>query len=139
MSVHLTPEQQELADRIDANSDDDPIHPVLARNLYFNRDNQPITLGTWAALKNVAAADYGKPGRDYTVIARDEVAGYLVTTVWIGINTAFFGSPRIFETMVFDNSYGLVESWKWATEADAREGHVNVIDRYRAEEEGVSS
>lgn len=56
-----------------------------------------------------------------------------VSTVWLGLNHNYGkGAPLIFETMVFTkwSSIG-VDTNRYATEAEAIEGHKQMVKRYR--------
>jgi hypothetical protein len=54
-----------------------------------------------------------------------------VSTVWLGINHAFFGGPPvIFETMIFGGEYDQCQM-RYCTEADAVDGHERTMDDLR--------
>jgi hypothetical protein len=69
-------------------------------------------------------------GRTDNHVALEEVSGFIVSTVFLGINHSF-GSrrPQWFETMVFrqmDNKRmlgRLIDQWRYATLEEARAGH----------------
>lgn len=99
------------------------------RHLYYDRQGQPITLHEWAAKMNDDA---------YKRVAITECAGVMVSTVWLGLDHSFgsTGPPVIFETMVFasENAPEALaasdgEEWRYATEAEAMEGHRAVVAR----------
>ena len=63
-------------------------------------------------------------------VGYDEVSGFIVSTVFMGINhTRGRGRPQWFETMVFrqmDNKRmlgRLIDQWRYATLEEARAGH----------------
>ena len=63
-------------------------------------------------------------------VGYDEVSGFIVSTVFMGINqTRGRGRPHWFETMVFrqmDNKRmlgRLIDQWRYATLQEARSGH----------------
>jgi hypothetical protein len=59
----------------------------------YDRDGNPISLAEWGALRD---------DPEYRTLARDEPDGYLVSTVWLGLDHGWgLGIPVIFETMVF--------------------------------------
>jgi len=88
------------------------------RSLYYDRSGHPIGMREWSVLH----ADMG-----YKIVARDELNGWLVSTVWLGIdhNFTLTGKPVIFETMVFapdpcqDDGY----QERYTTEDEALQGH----------------
>jgi hypothetical protein len=63
-------------------------------SIYFDRQGQPIGATDWGRLH----ADL-----DYLVVAQHWVRGWMVSTVWLGINHNYLpsGAPLIFETMIF--------------------------------------
>jgi hypothetical protein len=71
-------------------------------------------------------------GADRTV-GRTQVGDYLVSTVHLVVNHGLtWGSPLIFETMVFKGDSVLDEySERYSTEQQASEGHVNVVGMVR--------
>jgi hypothetical protein len=62
--------------------------------MYFDRQGRPIDTTTWAAKIE---------DREYSVVAQHWVRGWMVSTVWIGLNHNFNpfnqGPPVIFETI----------------------------------------
>jgi hypothetical protein len=67
-------------------------------------------------------------------VALDEVGGYRVSTVFLGVdhNFAMHGPPVLWETMVFDDS-GQGRPWdewqdRYTSRADAEAGHRRVVD-----------
>jgi hypothetical protein len=62
--------------------------------VYYDRKGQPMEMLAWArAMEDTA-------GR---IVAQHWVRGWMVSTVWMGLNHRFFGAgpPLIFETMIF--------------------------------------
>jgi hypothetical protein len=94
----------------------------------YDRRGNPLALSDWVRLFHDEA---------YKRIAKDEVAGYLVSTVWLGLDHSFgVGPPLIFETMVFASEGGDfdmsgVGQWRYATEEAARIGHDEVVEELR--------
>lgn len=91
---------------------------------YFNRKGQPIELDEWTRLFE---------DQDYKVVAQHWVRGWMVSTVWLGLDHSLAGggAPVIFETMVFppgDEAAG-ASVWsgdyteRYATEDAAHAGH----------------
>ena len=62
--------------------------------MYSDRKGRPIDLMDWAQRLE---------DREYSVVAQHWIRGWMVSTVWLGLdhNFAFGGPPVIFETMVF--------------------------------------
>ena len=61
--------------------------------LYYDRQGQPMKMTDWGPKH----ADH-----DYRTVAQHWVRGWMVSTVWLGINHNFLsGPPLIFETMIF--------------------------------------
>lgn len=102
----------------------------------YDRRGKPLDLDAWSKL----VAD-----RDYKRVVETDVAGYWVSTVWLGLDHGFgrYDAPLIFETMVFarndDESvdFGEVDCWRYATEQAARKGHEEAVERVRAAVAGV--
>jgi hypothetical protein len=68
-------------------------------------------------------------------VGYDEVIGFIVSTVFMGINHAWGrGRPHWFETMVFrqmDNKRmlgRLIDQWRYATLEEARAGHAKAVE-----------
>ena len=62
--------------------------------LYFDRQGKPIGMMDWARKHD---------DREYSTVAQHWVRGWMVSTVWLGINHNYLpsGPPLIFETMIF--------------------------------------
>lgn len=112
-------------------SDSSGLEPA---NMYFNRKGEAIDMMTWAKLH----AD-----RDYVAVAQHWVRGWMVSTVWLGINHRFFGDgpPVIFETMIFapgdeDPRISATAQFdeyreRYATETAAQAGHDRALSVMR--------
>lgn len=96
------------------------------RGLYYDREGKPIPLPQWGFL---VGTDYGRVGNDM-------VGDVRVSTVWLGLDHSIDGPPIIFETMVFGGPLD-GERWRYATEAEALEGHAAAVRAVR-EAVGVS-
>lgn len=97
--------------------------------MYYDRKGRPIDLMTWARLHE---------DLDYLVVAQHWVRGWMVSTVWLGIDhgfsSMFSGGPHvpvIFETMIFapgdvtiggDDDLDQYQE-RYATEEAAQAGH----------------
>ncbi len=67
---------------------------------------------------------------DHRVVARDDIGTVLVSTVFLGIDHAWFdGPPVLFETLVFGWSG---EMRRYATWEEAEVGHAEVVADVRA-------
>lgn len=68
-------------------------------------------------------------------VARDEVAGIEISTVFLGLDHNFFGKsdPLLFETLVFlpDGTTGKMR--RYFTWVEAEQGHKEITDLIRAE------
>lgn len=91
---------------------------------YYDWLGNPISRDEWARL-------FG----DERHVGDDQIGDVHVSTVWIGLNQNFGeGPPLIFETMVFGGPLDQ-ETWRWPTEAQAREGHQTVLGLVRLEQQ----
>jgi hypothetical protein len=101
--------------------------------VYYDRKGQPIDMMTWAhALEN-------HEGR---IVAQHWVRGWLVSTVWLGLDHNIFGDvPHIFETMVFPPGDEAVQDGegisserycdRYPTEEAAQAGHDRALSWLR--------
>jgi hypothetical protein len=90
---------------------------------YYDRQGGPISMLQWS----LRHQDSG-----YRVVAQDRLRGWLVSTVWLGLDHGFGqGPPLIFETMVFppDGRLPYEEEYceRYATEKEARDGHEQAL------------
>lgn len=76
-------------------------------------------------------------------IGKDEIQGFLISTVFLGINHGWEGPPMWFETMVFrlkDESdrkgYADYGQWRYTTIEEARVGHAEICEKIRTGEIG---
>jgi hypothetical protein len=89
---------------------------------HYARDGREISVGTWMVLMN---------DKEYSRVAYDELYGYEVSTVWIGMALG----NQIFETMVFardESDPGHHDTYRYSTEAEALAGHDEVVTVIRA-------
>lgn len=116
--IELSPEERRRAEGLDA----------LGRDAgdYFDRDGDRITMGEWSVL-------FAR-GETYRRVGVDEVGKWTVSTVWLGLDHGVRRSLEIFETMVFhedtDDGDGHLTR-RYASEAEARDGHADVVSRLR--------
>lgn len=95
--------------------------------MYYDREGQPMEMMAWAQ-------KFGD--RDYQTVAQHWVRGWMVSTVWLGINHNFWGgTPLIFETMIFPPGDEAGEDGirsedyqeRYSTEEAAQAGHDRAI------------
>ncbi|GAC1427755.1 MAG: hypothetical protein NVSMB5_22570 [Candidatus Velthaea sp.] len=93
---------------------------------YADREGKPIDLWAWSALQQNEA---------YCRVAEDTVGQTWVSTIWVGLNMNVGVRPLIFETMAFANDDGLPvgNMRRYATEAEALQGHKEMVDALRAD------
>lgn len=97
----------------------------MNRQLYFNRQGQPIAMHDWARAYEAL---------DGRVVGSDRIDNWLVSTVWLGLDHSFGdGPPLIFETMVFPPDDDGGQSWseeyceRYSSEDEARAGHETAL------------
>jgi hypothetical protein len=98
--------------------------------VYYDRNGQPIDMMTWARAFET--------GED-RVVAQHWVRGWMVSTVWLGLDHNFFGGPPlIFETMIFPPGDEAPEgTWseeycdRYPTEEAAQAGHDRALSWLR--------
>jgi len=98
------------------------------RSLFYDRDGNPMTADEWA----LRFEDY--EGR---IVGKTEIGPYEVSTMWLGIDQSWGmgGPPLPFETMVFcagEQDGHEFDCIRYATEADARAGHDELVTLIRA-------
>lgn len=90
---------------------------------YYDKAGKPIEMMQWATLLQ---------DRSYSDIAKSVNRGYLISTVWLGLNHDYArfmpgrenAPPVIFETMIFDPEGGVLDyQERYCTEEAARVGH----------------
>lgn len=88
---------------------------------FYDIDGKPITLEQWGALRSQDG--------DYRRIAIDQVRGYEVSTVWLGLDHSmpWDTEPQIFETMVFGEGPWEDYCMRWSTRSQAELGHLMVV------------
>lgn len=92
--------------------------------MYYDRQGKEITAEDFSRLHTP----------EYATVCRTESNGWLISTVWLGIDHNFGGSPPlIFETMVFrpsgDGSTSLDDVYcrRHYTEEQAMDGHISAM------------
>lgn len=96
---------------------------------YYDQDGNPMGIKAW----HEKYQDH-KSRR----VAHDEVCGYRVSTVFLGLDHSFSpeGPPLIFETMVFPgDSYVEEYAERYTTREEAEEGHQRAIAWVRKQQE----
>lgn len=95
-------------------------------NIWFDRQGNPLDSATANTL--LLDEDYKRIGLTCIRSTTDPGADYLVSTVWLGVNTNFLGGPPIlFETMVFRAGEYPHGPWRWGTEEQAAAGHEEIV------------
>lgn len=96
-------------------------------HLYYDRSGIPIDFATWKRLHG--DLNYLRVARTTVSSAADLAKTFDVSTVWLGIDHGFTGSPPpiLFETMVFGLGSDEELCRRYATEAEARAGHTEVV------------
>lgn len=91
--------------------------------MYYDRQGKPIGMMDWARKHE----DY-----DYRTVAQHWVRGWMVSTVWLGLDHNFTrsGPPVIFETMIFAPKDVTVGREDWEDGGDAS-GTLPDLDRYQ--------
>lgn len=93
----------------------------------YDRNGMPISIERW-----------GELSRDFETncqVARDPVGGYVVSTVWLGLDHGWYNDrPIIFETMVFHDLGDWVDfdCKRYCTEEEALAGHHEMLTLVRA-------
>lgn len=119
MNLDLTPQEQEMAERLDGERLDGGTPDSPGR--YFGPDGQPMSFGIWSVL-------FGRSA-ETRFVGRTEVGKVVVSTVWLGLNHQFGdGPPLIFETMVFGGAFDQ-EQERYSTMAEAVAGHDQWVAR----------
>lgn len=90
---------------------------------YTDKAGNPISMKEWSKL--LSDGEYKRIG------ATTLPDGKRVSTVWLGLNYGFGGTPLYFETMVFPpDSMGALDCERYATEAEARAGHAAMVAKW---------
>lgn len=91
----------------------------------FDFDGEPITMEEFCALYETRDEPWSRSD-----VARTDVDGWFVSTVWIGIDLfPYFDPPLIFETAVGPLAgYGMEIVGRYPTAEAAREGHVLAVE-----------
>jgi hypothetical protein len=95
----------------------------LDHDMYFDRQGRPMGMLDWARMME---------DRDYSVVAQHWVRGWMVSTVWLGLNHnfTFKGAPVIFETMIFAPKDVTVGREDWEDGPDVA-GTMADLDQYQ--------
>ena len=93
------------------------------RPMHYDREGLPIEAEMWMLLFE---------DHDYKRVETSDIGEVRVSTVWLGIDHNFSktGQPLIFETMVFGGELDH-DCARYTTEAEARAGHVAIVQRVR--------
>jgi hypothetical protein len=101
---------------------------------HYDRQGLPIEWREWCRL-------FALPDVYRRVARTDFPTGTVVSTVWIGLNHNYGdGPPLIFETMIFTEAGGDdLGCWRYATEAEAIEGHERVVAEVQARMDAIAA
>jgi hypothetical protein len=98
---------------------------------FYDRLGVAISMQEWSELNR---------DRAYKRIDETQVGDLWVSTIWLGLDHGFgfhSGSPTIFETMVFGpGSWSELYCQRYATEAEARDGHRSAVLVAKARQRG---
>jgi len=90
----------------------------------YGMDGEPITAREWSEMLN---------DPESRRVARDEIGEVAISTVLLGLDHSYgIGPPLIFETMIFGAELDQ-EQWRYATKAEALEGHARAVELVRLE------
>lgn len=95
---------------------------------FYDRDGIQIDIATWTRL--FGDLTYKRISRTTIASAADPKVAYDVSTIWIGDDHNWLGTsnqPIIFETMVFGDGKCDLSQDRYATEAQARAGHDEMV------------
>lgn len=100
-------------------------------NYYVLRDGEPVPeldVRRWARWFEGSLAER-------RVAADEPVPGVWVSTMFLGLDHGFGGTPLLYETMIFDDDgmgHPLAEEqWRYQTKAEAVAGHAAVVRAVR--------
>lgn len=90
----------------------------IDRDLY-DRSGEPIDFARWILLFE---------DDRYQQLAFDEIGGYRVSTIWLGIDhgCGMSDEPLIFETMVFKDRKSVAQD-RYCSEEEALAGHARLL------------
>lgn len=99
------------------------LHDLHTRPRYWRRDGTPYPQGDeglfeWAT--DFEDYEHRNVDRTWTIY------GELVSTIWLGLDHAWYGPPKTFETMVTSRHGMRPIQIRYKTEAQAHRGHVKV-------------
>jgi len=96
---------------------------TLAQRMFYDPAGRAIALSEWQVLTQDEALRR---------VALDEVNGYRVSTVWIGINNNLLAAEPYgtFETMISrdhadKHTYAI---WRYSTKQEAAQGHKDIVE-----------
>lgn len=105
---------------------------------YYDFDAKPITRERWVELWTLKqAARRGvpggetSPGEDPTRVGSDHIGEAWVSTVWLGLDHSFTGTPPlVFETLIFGGEHDQYMR-RYSTKDQARAGHDEIVTALR--------
>ena len=96
-------------------------------SMYYDKSGKKISLETFADLMI---------DQEYRRVASDMIGDYHVSTIWLGINHAFYNveKPIIFEMMIFGGKFEEEEYMeRYSNEKEALEGHKRAVELVKKE------
>ena len=93
--------------------------------MYYDKQGKQISINEW---ENLIIDP------NYKIIKQNVVDGFLVSTVWLGIDHAFFPGtlkPIIFETMIFGDKNEELDVKRASTIEEALEDHKSMLKRIK--------
>ena len=135
--VNLTPDEKELLTYLQglkAQYDDNDAKSAKMNEIFPNGGRRPF--GAYYDLKGkqIGMWEWSELQHTHKIIARSEMCGYLVSTVYLGIDHGFNDEepPLIFETMVFGQDERTEKTdlhnyqYRYFTLEEAKEGHQEI-------------
>jgi hypothetical protein len=111
---------QATRDNLNAFSD-----ALASYSRYYDRRGYPMPMATWAEC-------FEDPAYKRIALTRLPGGRKWVSTVWLGLDHQWgAGSPLIFESMVFGRGMSELDTRRYSTEEEAREGHHLLVKWWR--------
>lgn len=99
---------------------------------YYDKDGVPISINEWGS--KFEDQQYKRVARTTITDAADPTKMYDISTVWLGLNHNYSedGPPLIFETMVFGDDSSDLDMYRYATQQEAKDGHITKVIEWSA-------
>ena len=120
-----------------------PSFPQEILYAILNENHEVIPVRDWREWGEWMEGEFKSGGAKKRRVAENQISGWWISTVFLGINHGFLGPPLWFETMVFEKYPPPPEVGKkirqlldemqlrYPTWADAEEGHAMVVEMIR--------